>query len=278
MVKVFFGCSMRGGFSSLSQDELRKIPELIETLGHKLMSKHQTSATFEKDESILTNKQIHDQDYMWLLGCDCLIAEITNPSLGVGGEISDAAALKKPVLCIYQKEMEKKLSAYTLGKNDSEYFPTIICKGYSNLEELKTIIPEFINNNVKKINIIKSGALMIKDNNYLVVRKKNSPLFILPGGRLEAGENYKECLIRELKEELNIDAGKLDYIKSYYNPVAGHDKDNSISLNLYKVNKWNGELKCSNEIEEFKWIPFKEIEIEMTPLMKEIHGDLVTKK
>ncbi len=38
----------------------------------------------------------------WLISADVIIAEVTTPSLGVGYEIGRAAALHKPILCLYR--------------------------------------------------------------------------------------------------------------------------------------------------------------------------------
>ena len=150
MVKIFFGCSMRGGFGKVTQDDLRSMVDVIEELGYTLMSRHQTSATFDEDEAPLTNQQIHDRDYKWLLGADMAVFEISNPSLGAGGEISDMSHLGKPILCIYQKELEGKVSAYILGKKGSEFIKSKFeIASYENVSEAKEIIRKFVEKNKK---------------------------------------------------------------------------------------------------------------------------------
>ncbi len=129
---------MRGGFKRLAQEELRKIPDIIEALGLVLISRHQTSENFIEDESGLTDKDIHDRDYQWLNEADVVIAEITNPSLGVGAEIADAVNLGIPVLCVYKKEYEHQISAYIRGKAG------VVCRAYSDYDELKEVIREVV--------------------------------------------------------------------------------------------------------------------------------------
>ena len=101
MVKVFFGCSMRGGYGSVSKSDLAKIPDIIEGLGYELASRHQTGE-WKQSEASQTKTGIHDRDYTWEIESDCGVFEISNPSLGVGGEISDMIGLKKPVLCLFR--------------------------------------------------------------------------------------------------------------------------------------------------------------------------------
>jgi 8-oxo-dGTP diphosphatase len=52
-------------------------------------------------------------------------------------------------------------------------------------------------------------AIIIKDNKILVTQRSSKMALPLkwefPGGKLELGENEIECIIREIKEELNIE-------------------------------------------------------------------------
>ncbi|MBU0930105.1 MAG: hypothetical protein KJ623_03460 [Nanoarchaeota archaeon] len=106
-----------------------------------------------------------------------MIAEISNPSLGVGGEIADAAKLGKPVLCVYNKKVGDNVSAYIRGKSGSIFSPTVKCEDYSNLKELKSKIDNFIKNHPAKKNIIKVvGAMVDKNKALLIVRKADSDI------------------------------------------------------------------------------------------------------
>ncbi|MFA6095997.1 MAG: NUDIX domain-containing protein [Candidatus Paceibacterota bacterium] len=52
------------------------------------------------------------------------------------------------------------------------------------------------------------GVIIInKDGNVLFGKRKGShaPFFSIPGGRLEAGETFEDCAIREIKEETGMD-------------------------------------------------------------------------
>lgn len=121
---------MRGGYKNLAISELQKFPAVIESLGFNVISKHQTDANFMEKEMALTNAEIHDRDYKWLRDADASIFEISNPSLGVGGEISDMLNLGKPVLCLYKKELGREISAYILGKENSGVIKSL-CKSYA---------------------------------------------------------------------------------------------------------------------------------------------------
>jgi hypothetical protein len=139
--KVFFACSMRGGFPYVSREFLAQIPDALEDIGLELMSRHQTQQGVIQRENQITTIEIHDRDYAWLEGCEFVVAEISNPSDGVGGEIADAIHLGKPVLALYQRP-EDEISAYTRGKLEGYR------KGrhteYRDLDHLKEIVKEFI--------------------------------------------------------------------------------------------------------------------------------------
>lgn len=69
----------------------------------------------------------------------------------------------------------------------------------------------------KKI-IIKVRAIILHQGKLLAVRHPHDTSFAaLPGGHLEWGEDIKECLVREIVEELGIkpEVGKLLYIYNF---------------------------------------------------------------
>ena len=147
-MKIFFGCSMRGGHSAVSREDLEMIPLFIEELGHELASKHQTEKGILQKENLLTKPEIHDRDYRWILDSAYGIFEISNPSLGVGSEISDMLHEGKPVLCLYKKELIATVSAYILGKDGSSipFKARCECRAYESLDDLKRIICSFLKN------------------------------------------------------------------------------------------------------------------------------------
>lgn len=138
---------MRGEHNSINKEELAKFPDIIEELGHELASRHQTQ-DWEKSEAKLTNTDIHDRDYKWEMESDVGVFEISNASLGVGGEISDMTHLGKPVLCLFKRELKDKVSAYIQGKMGSQYVNTPFeIYAYETLNDAKNKIRKFVENN-----------------------------------------------------------------------------------------------------------------------------------
>jgi hypothetical protein len=142
---IYFGCSMLGGYANVSKADLGEFPKMILELGHRLVSDHQTRPGIIEKEAKLDHTYIHDRDYRWLLESDAGVFEISNPSLGVGGEISDMIAMGKPVLMLFKKGLAEKVSAYTRGKCGSAFVKSPVhCQTYEDMEDATAKIRDFI--------------------------------------------------------------------------------------------------------------------------------------
>ena len=88
-----------------------------------------------------------------------------------------------------------------------------------------------------------TGALIKKNDKYLIGRRgpneKSPGLWEFPGGKIEEGETPIECIKRELKEELNINAEIGDLVTKY-----NYDYPNvSYLLYFFKIKSYVGEFK-----------------------------------
>jgi len=141
---IFWGCSMRGGHTKVSREELAQIVAGIKELGYKLASEHQVAEGVLEEENKLVPTEIHDRDYSWLVDSTAGVFEISNPSLGVGAEIADVLHLGKPVLCLYRGD-DRHISAYIRGKESSSYLKSnLICRRYETVEDALEIIRTFV--------------------------------------------------------------------------------------------------------------------------------------
>ncbi len=93
--------------------EYMQIVRLIKNLGHTVVSEHVAYAGLEKAEAKLTEEEIFKSDIKFIDGCDCLVADITMPSIGVGYEICYAVSKGKRVVCVYKEGAH--VSAMVLG-------------------------------------------------------------------------------------------------------------------------------------------------------------------
>ncbi len=103
--------------------------------------------------------------------------------------------------------------------------------------------------------------LLRKDDQILLAEKKRGfgqGKFNGIGGKVEAGENPDETMLRETKEEINIvpieyeKVGVFDFIEF----VKG-EKENVV-MHVYTSTKWNGEPQESEEMRP-EWFDIKEV-------------------
>ena len=103
-----------------------------------------------------------------------------------------------------------------------------------------------------------TAAIIIKDKKVLVARRskddKLAGKWEFPGGKIEPGESPEECLKRELKEELGVDAVVgVFFDESIYNYDHG-----VIKLLAYFVSIGN-EVICCNVHDEVRWEPVEKL-------------------
>ena len=110
-MKIYFCGSIRGG-----RNDAAKYKRMIDAL-----KPYGTVLTEHVGDPGLTDKggdggsaYIWQRDTAWLRDCDLVIAECTQPSLGVGYELAFARFLEKPVHIFYGGE-EGRLSAMLAG-------------------------------------------------------------------------------------------------------------------------------------------------------------------
>ena len=102
------------------------------------------------------------------------------------------------------------------------------------------------------------AGLIVKNGDILIGKRRvndlGGGLWEFPGGKIEYGENRESALIRELKEELGINAvidRKLMNYKHKHN-LSVYD------LSFYLVKSYSGDLK-TNAHDEIKWVKSKKI-------------------
>ena len=66
-------------------------------------------------------------DTTWIKESDAIIAEVSNPSLGVGYEIAKAEEWNKPILALFRDDGNRKLSAMIDGSPNTKtvYYTTL---------------------------------------------------------------------------------------------------------------------------------------------------------
>lgn len=85
--------------------------------------------------------------------------------------------------------------------------------------------------------IIASALIQNKQGELLVVRKRNSEFYMLPGGKVQNNETLIQALIRELKEELNMDFCEHDFsFLGQHESIAVNEKNTIVQGNIFRLN------------------------------------------
>lgn len=110
--KVYFACAVRAGGD---MSNYKMLLETIRQAGGEILSEIFVNDAIQFGGSPLPAPEIYQRDTAMIQEADVVVAEVTNPSLGVGYELAYAQGLNKPILCLFDESSERKLSAMVLG-------------------------------------------------------------------------------------------------------------------------------------------------------------------
>lgn len=131
---IYFCGSIRGGRDDAAL--YKRVIDQLKQYGEVLTEQIGDPNLMEKEKG--SDKFIHDWCLAWLLKSDALVAEVTQPSLGVGYEIGRAIENKKKILCLFRPDSGKFLSAMIRGAIDDN----VVVKDYKE-EDIPHILEEF---------------------------------------------------------------------------------------------------------------------------------------
>ncbi|XP_059838611.1 2'-deoxynucleoside 5'-phosphate N-hydrolase 1 [Hypanus sabinus] len=138
-VGIYFCGSIRGGRQDVEIysriiGQLKRFGKVFsEHVGHPELNAKGEGRMEAED------KCIHDRDLEWLQEADVMVAEVTQPSLGVGYEIGRAVAMNKKILCLFRPSSKYVLSAMIRGAANGS---NIHVKDYSE-EKVETILQQY---------------------------------------------------------------------------------------------------------------------------------------
>ena len=119
---------------------------------------------------------------------------------------------------------------------------------------------------------IATACLLSPEQHLLLVRKRDSSFWMLPGGKLDAGETALQALLRELGEELQWNAENTTFqtLGSFENQAANEANTRVQAQVFYAQLSTVPQLHIDAEIEAMQWWPLNSSHMEhFAPLLQE---------
>jgi len=112
-MRVYFAGSIKGG-RTFAGGYLRIVEE-IEKQGHSVLGAHTASSNPTAREP--APHLVYRRDMRWLLSANAVVAEVSQPSLGVGYEIGTAVQRGIPVLCLCRADQGLERVSFMISGN-----------------------------------------------------------------------------------------------------------------------------------------------------------------
>lgn len=109
-------------------------------------------------------------------------------------------------------------------------------------------------------------GIIVRDGKVLIAQrpegKSLAGFWEFPGGKLEDGETIRQCLIRELKEELSVEATIGEFIMN-----TSHDYEHgSFALEVFFVHISDNVEPRNNVHQQLKWVTPQEMDDYVFPI------------
>ena len=118
-MRIYFAGSIRGGRGD--REIYGQIITILQNYG-QVLTEHIADAKISSyGQTNMTDVEIYTKDVNWIKEADIVVAEVTNPSLGVGYELGFAESLGKKIIALYRKSEDKRLSAMIAGNKNINY-------------------------------------------------------------------------------------------------------------------------------------------------------------
>lgn len=106
------------------------------------------------------------------------------------------------------------------------------------------------------------GVIIYQQKVLIAKRQKHQHqggLWEFPGGKIETNENTQQALLRELKEEINLDLKAEQLHKMMQIPHTYEDKKVHLSVAWANIDDTQYKMITSNEEQPIKWVAVDEL-------------------
>ncbi len=108
-----------------------------------------------------------------------------------------------------------------------------------------------------------AAAIVRGSKEILLIKRRDSKNWAMPGGTMELDESLMACVKREVKEEVGLDIEVNDIIGTYSDPstkIAYSDGEvrREFSIVFYATAN-EGNIKIDDESTDWKWVPLSEV-------------------
>jgi 8-oxo-dGTP diphosphatase len=113
--------------------------------------------------------------------------------------------------------------------------------------------------------IVGIGAVIARDGMVLLARRGSEPgrnKWSVPGGLVELGETVEETIVREVKEETNLDVevdSLVDVVNNLVRDAEEKLRYHFVILDFFAKVK-GGSLRAGSDLLEVKWVPLDQVE------------------
>jgi 8-oxo-dGTP diphosphatase len=107
--------------------------------------------------------------------------------------------------------------------------------------------------------IDKLAWIHIENKRLLSTRSRGKDIYYIPGGKREPGESDEQALLREVKEELDVDLLRdtITFLGTFEAQAHGKEEGTLVRMTCYTAD-FSGELRASAEVEEALWLVYKD--------------------
>lgn len=101
---------------------------------------------------------------------------------------------------------------------------------------------------------IAAACLFDETGRLLLVRKRDTQMFMLPGGKRDEGETPLQTLLRELHEELQLHLPESAFTPlGHFSEVAANEADTRVEADIFRALLPHPVLPAA-ELEELRWL------------------------